>query len=96
MAGKWTTEQMKSQAGKRAIVTGANIGLGFQTARELARAGAQVVLACRSLERGEAAAARIRVEQPVAQVFVAHLDLSSLDSVRAFAAEALAARSTSW
>ena len=90
MAGKWTAEQMESQAGKRAIVTGANIGLGFQTARELARAGAQVVLACRSIERGESAAARIRAEQPSAQVFVAHLDLSSLDSVRAFADTALA------
>ena len=89
MAGKWTVDQMQSQIGKRAIVTGANIGLGFQTARELARAGAQVVLACRSLERGEAAAARIRAEQPKAQVFVAHLDLSSQASVQAFAQEAL-------
>jgi NAD(P)-dependent dehydrogenase (short-subunit alcohol dehydrogenase family) len=89
MAAKWTVDQMQSQAGKRAIVTGANIGLGFQTARELARADAQVVLACRSIERGEAAAARIQAEQPAAQVFVAHLDLSSQASVKAFAQQAL-------
>jgi NAD(P)-dependent dehydrogenase (short-subunit alcohol dehydrogenase family) len=90
MAEKWTVDRMPSQAGKRAIVTGANIGLGFQTARELARAGAQVVMACRSMERGEAAAARIRAEQPAAQVFVAHLDLSLQASVKTFAADALA------
>jgi NAD(P)-dependent dehydrogenase (short-subunit alcohol dehydrogenase family) len=91
MAQHWTTRDIPSQQGKRAIVTGANIGLGFQTARELARAGAQVVLACRSVERGEAAAARIRSEIPTAQVFVAQLDLSSQASVRAFAGQALSA-----
>lgn len=91
MAARWTAKQIPSQAGKRAIVTGANIGLGFQTARELARAGAQVVLACRSVERGEKAAERIRSEQPSAQVHVAKLDLSTLASVREFAASALAA-----
>ncbi len=91
MTENWTAAQIPNQAGKRAIVTGANIGLGFQTARELARAGAQVVLACRSVERGEAAAKRIRDEQPRAQVFVGHLDLSSLASVRDFAGQVLAA-----
>ncbi len=83
----WTAAQIPNLAGKRAIVTGANIGLGFQTARELARAGAEVVLACRSIERGQAAAARIQAEQPAAQVYVAQLDLSELASVRAFAAQ---------
>ena len=91
MAAGWTAAQIPTQGGKRAIVTGANIGLGFQTARELARAGAQVMLACRSLERGEAAAKRIRDEQPGAQVFVGRLDLSSLASVRGFAEQVLAA-----
>jgi len=91
MAQQWTVKQIPSQAGKRAIVTGANIGLGFQTARELARAGAQVVMACRSVERGQAAADKIKAEQPGAQVFVAQLDLSSLASVRKFAADVLAA-----
>jgi NAD(P)-dependent dehydrogenase (short-subunit alcohol dehydrogenase family) len=91
MAGQWTVQQIPSQLGKRAIVTGANIGLGFQTARELARAGAQVVMACRSLERGNAAAEKIKAEQPSAQISVALLDLSSLASVRSFAQSAIAA-----
>ena len=85
MAQNWTAKQIPSQQGRRAIVTGGNAGLGYQTARELARAGAQVVLACRSLERGQAALKTIQAEQPAAQVFVAHLDTSSLDSVRSFA-----------
>jgi NAD(P)-dependent dehydrogenase (short-subunit alcohol dehydrogenase family) len=85
MAGKWTVDQMQSQAGKRAIVTGANVGLGLQTARELARAGAQVVLACRSLERGESAAARIRAEQPSAQVFVNNAGIMGLPERKATA-----------
>ena len=87
----WTTAHLPSQSSKRAIVTGANIGLGFQTARALAGSGAQVVLACRSLERGNAAAEKIRAEHPAAQLFVAHLDLSSLASVHAFAEAVLAA-----
>ncbi len=91
MAQQWTAKQIPSQAGKRAIVTGANVGLGFQTARELARAGAQVVMACRSVERGQAAADKIKAEQPGAQVSVAQLDLSSLASVRKFAGDVLAA-----
>ncbi len=91
MAGSWTAAQIPSQAGKRAIVTGANSGLGFHTARELARAGAQVMLACRSIARGEKAAQRIRDEQPGAQVFVAKLDLSSLAGVRSFGEAVLSA-----
>ncbi len=90
MAAGWTAAQIPTQTGKRAIVTGANIGLGFQTARELARAGARVVLACRSPERGECAAQRIRAEQPKALVSVGKLDLSSLASVREFAGQVLA------
>ncbi|RRA49074.1 oxidoreductase [Acidipila sp. EB88] len=90
-SGEWTAADIPNLQGRRAIVTGANIGLGFQTARELARAGAQVVLACRSIDRGNAAAERIRAEVSGAQVFVAHLDLSSLASVRSFAAMALEA-----
>ena len=87
----WTAAEFPSLAGKRAIVTGANIGLGYQTARELARAGAEVVMACRSVERGSRAADRIRAEQPAAQVHVVALDLSSLTSVRSFAEQALSA-----
>jgi NAD(P)-dependent dehydrogenase (short-subunit alcohol dehydrogenase family) len=86
----WTAAQIPTLSGKRAIVTGANIGLGYQTARELARAGAEVVLACRSVERGSAAAAKIVAEQPRANLHVALLDLSTLESVRVFADEVLA------
>ena len=90
MPTRWTARHIPSQLGRRAIVTGANVGLGFETARELARAGAQVVLACRSMERGDAAVNRIRAEQPEAQLSVELLDLSSLASVRAFAEKTLA------
>jgi len=68
------------QDGRRFIVTGANSGVGLETARALASAGAHVVLACRSVAKGEAAAADIGGE-----VEVRALDLSSLASVRAFA-----------
>ena len=87
---RWSTREIPDQAGRRAIVTGANSGLGFQTAYALVAAGADVVLACRSPERGEAAAARIGTDLPAAKVSVSVLDTSSLASVRAFAARELA------
>ncbi|REE95130.1 oxidoreductase [Thermomonospora umbrina] len=73
--------------GRRAVVTGANSGIGLHTALALARAGASVVLACRSAERGGAALARIRATAPDADVALASLDLADLSSVRAFANE---------
>src|SRR5919201_1726555 len=85
MAGKWTADRIPDQQGRTAIVTGANSGLGFVTARELARAGAQVVLACRNLEKGNAAANQIRAAWPGAVLQLEELDLGSLDSIRAFA-----------
>ena len=72
------------QSGRTAVVTGANSGLGFETARVLAEHGATVILACRDVARGEAAAARIGGPGPV---LVQHLDLGSLASVRAAASE---------
>jgi NAD(P)-dependent dehydrogenase (short-subunit alcohol dehydrogenase family) len=69
-------------------VTGANSGLGLVTARELARAGARVVLASRSAEKGEGAAALIASAVPGADLEPAVLDLADLDSVRAFTAAA--------
>ena len=78
---------MTNLSGKKAIVTGANSGLGYQTALELARRGAQVVLAVRNLEAGEASVAKILTAVPEATVSVAHLDLSSLESVSSFAAQ---------
>jgi NAD(P)-dependent dehydrogenase (short-subunit alcohol dehydrogenase family) len=66
-------------------VTGANSGLGLIAARELARAGADTILACRNTEKGESAAREIESEVAGARVDVAALDLGSLESVRAFA-----------
>jgi NAD(P)-dependent dehydrogenase (short-subunit alcohol dehydrogenase family) len=82
---KWTTQAIPDLRGKRAIVTGANSGLGLWTALELARHGAAVVLACRSAERGERALATIRAAAPDADVILGSLDLADLASVRAFA-----------
>jgi len=84
MTAKWSPDQIADQAGRTAIVTGANSGLGLVTARELARAGASVVLACRNVQKGEAAAAEIRAAVPGARLQVSELDLSSLASVRQF------------
>ncbi|HEX2902159.1 MAG TPA: SDR family NAD(P)-dependent oxidoreductase [Jatrophihabitans sp.] len=67
--------------GRRALVTGANSGIGYPTARELARAGASVVLACRKPELGQAAVSRLRSEVPGADVTFRPLDLASLASV---------------
>lgn len=82
----WTAADIPDLTGRRAIVTGANSGIGYHTALELARHGADVVLACRSAERGGAALGRIRAELPQASVTLGSLDLASLDSVRAFSA----------
>ena len=74
----------KDLLGRTTLVTGANAGLGYQTALQLAQRGAHVVLGCRSNERGEAAAERLRSIAPDAKLDVAHIDLGDLDSVRAF------------
>ena len=85
MAEKWTAADIPDQTGRTAVVTGANSGLGLAAARALAVAGAEVVLACRNIEKGEAALASIRADVPAASLVLEELDLSSLDSVRAFA-----------
>jgi NAD(P)-dependent dehydrogenase (short-subunit alcohol dehydrogenase family) len=68
--------------GRRCLVTGANSGIGFETARGLADLGAEVVLLCRNRERGEEAAARIRTETGNGRVVLEVLDVSDLDDVR--------------
>ncbi|MER6009674.1 oxidoreductase [Streptomyces bluensis] len=85
MAG-WSATDIPDQAGRTAVVTGANSGIGYVTARELARRGARVVLACRSEARGTAAVERLAGEVPGAEVEFVRLDLGDLASVRQFAA----------
>jgi NAD(P)-dependent dehydrogenase (short-subunit alcohol dehydrogenase family) len=85
MGDNWTAERIPDQSGRIAVVTGANSGLGLITARELARAGARVALACRNTDKGDEAQRRISEEVPDAETKVFALDLASLDSVRAFA-----------
>ena len=73
--------------GKTMIVTGANTGIGFETARALAAAGAEVVLGCRSQEKGNAAVARIMARHPDAIVRSLALDLGSMSSIKRFCDE---------
>ncbi|MFJ3725249.1 oxidoreductase [Streptomyces sp. NPDC090045] len=81
----WNASKIPDQSGRTAVVTGANSGIGYVTARELARRGASVVLACRSAARGRAAMVRLRAEVPGAGVEFMPLDLADLASVREFA-----------
>jgi NAD(P)-dependent dehydrogenase (short-subunit alcohol dehydrogenase family) len=84
---KWTSDDVPGQHGRLAVITGANTGLGLETARVLAAHGASVVLAVRDIEKGKHAAARIAGTAPGANVMVQPLDLTSLDSIRAAADE---------
>src|SRR2546421_6957301 len=87
MTARWTSGDVPGQQGRLAVVTGANTGLGFETARVLAARGASVVLAVRDTGKGKAAAARIAGTAPGATVMVQPLDLASLESVRAAAGD---------
>jgi NAD(P)-dependent dehydrogenase (short-subunit alcohol dehydrogenase family) len=81
----WTAADVPDQTGRTAVVTGANGGLGRETTRVLAGTGARVVMACRSVPRGETAAEDVRRDVPDADLAVRELDLASLDSVGRFA-----------
>jgi NAD(P)-dependent dehydrogenase (short-subunit alcohol dehydrogenase family) len=83
---KWTADNIPDLTGKVIIVTGANSGIGFEAAREFAHKGATTILACRSMEKGQSALAKIQDEDPGAKAEVMCLDLASLDSIREFAA----------
>jgi NAD(P)-dependent dehydrogenase (short-subunit alcohol dehydrogenase family) len=85
MSAKWGSEQIPDQTGRTAIVTGANSGIGLGAARELARHGASVVLACRNTQKGDAALTEIESAAPGSRVELAELDLASLSSVQSFA-----------
>ncbi|MEX1295348.1 MAG: oxidoreductase [Candidatus Limnocylindrales bacterium] len=82
----WTSDDIPDQSGRVAVITGASSGLGFEAGRELARKGAAVVMAVRDMDKGEAAASRIRAAVPDAELELQQLDLGSLDSVRECAA----------
>lgn len=79
---KWNTTDIPDQTGRVAIITGANTGLGLETAKALAAHGAHVVLAVRNTEKGKAAADAITAAHSNADVTLQPLDLSSLESVR--------------
>jgi NAD(P)-dependent dehydrogenase (short-subunit alcohol dehydrogenase family) len=82
--------RVPNQEGKLCVVTGSNSGIGKEAARRLAGAGASVIMAVRSLEKGEAARNEILTQLPDAQLEVRHLDLAELSSVRAFADQLIA------
>ena len=89
MPTPWTTADIPDQHGRTALVTGANTGIGFHEALELARKGAQVLLASRNPERGRTARTAILRELPAASVQLVHLDLADLDSIRRLADQLL-------
>ena len=95
----WSIEQIGSQSGRRILITGANSGVGYSAAVELARRGAVIVMACRDKRRGEAALAKLRVdsagpESAGGEAELVELDLASLDSVRAVAQAEVARQSS--
>ena len=83
---RFTANDVPSQQGRRALITGANSGIGYETALELARHGAEVMIPARSLEKANDAIRRIRREVPNARLTPGVLDLAALTSVRDFAA----------
>ena len=89
MRTRWAAADMAVQQGRTALVTGANSGIGFHQALELARHGACVLLACRDPGRGEAAGDAIKAELPAASVELVALDLADLDSVARLADQLL-------
>ncbi|NJL91406.1 MAG: SDR family NAD(P)-dependent oxidoreductase [Coleofasciculaceae cyanobacterium SM2_1_6] len=83
---QWNAENIPSQDGRVAIVTGSSSGLGYETARVLANKQAEVILAVRNLDKGNKALAKILQQNPDAKVKVLELDLANLASVKSFAA----------
>jgi NAD(P)-dependent dehydrogenase (short-subunit alcohol dehydrogenase family) len=85
MKTNWTTANIPSQVGRRALITGSNSGIGFETALALARRGAEVILPARTQAKADDAAARILEQVPGAQLYPEILDLAVQASVHAFA-----------
>mmetsp|Transcript_6004 Transcript_6004/g.6896 ORF Transcript_6004/g.6896 Transcript_6004/m.6896 type:complete len:301 (+) Transcript_6004:210-1112(+) len=84
MGNRWTISEVPDLSGKTVVVTGGNTGLGFKSCLEFARNNAEVILACRNKEKGDAAVARIKAEIPDCSVRCMTLDLSDLSSVNDF------------
>ena len=84
---KWTTTNIPDLSGKLALITGANSGLGYETSLALAAKNAEVIMACRNLEKGKTALEQIKTEAPNAKLVLMQLDLGSLAAVRRFAEE---------
>lgn len=82
MIKNFTSDHVHDQTGQTIMVTGANAGLGFETAKILAAKGARVLLACRTKERAEQAMGSIRDEFPESDLSFVKLDLASLDSIK--------------
>ena len=87
MKKKWNFNDMPDQSGKIVVVTGANSGLGFIATRELAKRNAEVIMACRNLEKAGKAKNDILKQYPNAKLHVMKLDQASLASVKTFAEE---------
>lgn len=90
----FSIKDVPKQAGRLAIVTGASAGLGYETVRVMAATGLKIVMACRNIDKAEAAKARILLETPAADLEILHVDLSQLASVRQ-AAEAFRSKHNS-
>ena len=84
---RWTADAMAKQDGRIALVTGANTGIGFEAALQLARKGAHVLLGCRDQQRAKQAIKRIQAAAPTASLDWLPLDLADLASVEAAAAQ---------
>lgn len=83
----WSTTDVPDQTGRRIVITGANSGIGYEATKVLAKNGATVVMACRSIERGETAADTIPntvSSVSEADLVVEHLDLADLETVQSF------------
>src|ERR1700756_3143280 len=87
MARKWTIADIPPQAGRLAVVTGGNRGLGLEIVEDLAKAGAHVVIAPRDIAKAEAAASKIKSRLPAAEVEAMQLDQSDFASTRRFSDE---------
>jgi NAD(P)-dependent dehydrogenase (short-subunit alcohol dehydrogenase family) len=85
MKTKWTTTEISSQVGRTVVITGANSGIGFQAALELARKGAELILPARSQAKAEDAVSRILLQVPSARLYPEILDLAVQASIHAFA-----------